>query len=839
MSTAQQLQEAADKATQASSQAKAWAIGPINSGIMTDSGLVPTIAEFIRVNQERADAAINAIGWVFAGDFTAGCTVTERNQYVLVVGGPGYRWDGVLPKVVSPGSSPTPIATGSWVLVGDVTLRGDLAAAGGAGLVGFQQGSIGSVSRTAESRLREIVSVKDFGAVGSGLVSDATKNTRAIQDAVNSGYSEIFVPDGSFYINDYITLPESVKKIRLSAGATIIQTVDKPIYYKAGAFVGGPIPIIGSPIKGSEMVSLNTGTYDNLMVDDWVFIRGSTRTPNVTAGSACACLRKVKSISTTTNVIHIDAPFYRDMGEGSLTRMYKVAMGGRVILEGGTYTSSMNQENYMVLFDFLLCEAPDLINVTYRDLGSTGLSLTHCVGGQWINCHVSNLRDDYATSHFGYGVALRGACRGYNFTSGVVHKVRHAITTATAGYSGIYQTNLPLPPGHNDAATTGEPEACVFGPNVWVYNSTNAAFDCHEQGYGITITPNANGCFDGVLLRCSDVAVIGGQIHNCRRAAVRSEFPASNATTTVDMHHRIHGTTITNTSVEGVQALGMLLEAVGAVVDISDVSITGSGGTGIFVADGVIAEINGGVVDGGVISTQSGIYFAGVGSSINGTRIRNNKFGIRSLSGRNKYRHVTFSNNEEDVSPLMMRDIMNDHCVPIDTFINGRYYTGTFGVPGTASIFGNGQFRVSPFTVREQITIDRIAAEVTTAGSSGALVRLGIYSSDGGGYPSTLVVDAGTIDATIVGPQEIAINEVLTPGLYWLGAAVQGNPTTVPALRSNASGGQTVGATSLSAAISSACVGYSNTFTGALADQFASGSNAGGAAPRIAIRIAP
>lgn len=71
----------------------------------------------------------------------------------------------------------------------------------------------------------------------------------------------------------------------------------------------------------------------------------------------------------------------------------------------------------------------------------------------------------------------------------------------------------------------------------------------------------------------------------------------------------------------------------------------------------------------------------------------------------------------------------------------------------------------SAFPIPIQMTFDRIGSYVYTTGAGNA--RLGIYNDDGG-YPGSLVLDAGLIDVSSGGRKEIEINQQLSAGLYWI-----------------------------------------------------------------------
>jgi hypothetical protein len=97
----------------------------------------------------------------------------------------------------------------------------------------------------------------------------------------------------------------------------------------------------------------------------------------------------------------------------------------------------------------------------------------------------------------------------------------------------------------------------------------------------------------------------------------------------------------------------------------------------------------------------------------------------------------------------------------------GNYYgvLGANSSTSTSSPAINYIYAV-PFLVLKTEAFDRISIYVNTLAIEGK-ARLGIYY-DSNTSPGALLLDAGEVDTSTTGAKEIAINQILAPGLYWL-----------------------------------------------------------------------
>jgi hypothetical protein len=88
----------------------------------------------------------------------------------------------------------------------------------------------------------------------------------------------------------------------------------------------------------------------------------------------------------------------------------------------------------------------------------------------------------------------------------------------------------------------------------------------------------------------------------------------------------------------------------------------------------------------------------------------------------------------------------------------------------------NNEIEAGVLFVPRSVTVDQIVVHVGVAASSASVGRMGIYAADANGRPSTLIVDAGTYDATSTGTKTITISPAVTlpQGVVFLAHVQQG-----------------------------------------------------------------
>lgn len=133
----------------------------------------------------------------------------------------------------------------------------------------YNEGSLGAVDRSLTARLRDFVSVKDFGVVGDGVTDD----TAAIQAAIDT-QEDVFFPEGNYRAVG-IVLDNNQQRIFSIATVLITKNGNGTVFSGSG----NDVRIEGISVRGDVDVALSAGyTGDNISMtgERFQFVRGGS-----------------------------------------------------------------------------------------------------------------------------------------------------------------------------------------------------------------------------------------------------------------------------------------------------------------------------------------------------------------------------------------------------------------------------------------------------------------------------------------------------------------------------------------------------------------------------------
>lgn len=207
----------------------------------------------------------------------SGAVTPNANPIVMDARGEAtIFWDGVYKVILKDSADSLVWTVDNISSTGDSVPLATLASSAGSSLVGFLQAGTGAVARTAQSKMRDIISVKDFGAAGNGSDDDTAEIQSAIDYLSASGGAVVF-PFGTYKTTSAITIYSNVH------------------------IIGDGFPTIHSATAGKNIFS-GSG-ISNVLIENIKFTgTGSSTAPTVSVGGYLTSSTGLVTIVNSSNI---------------------------------------------------------------------------------------------------------------------------------------------------------------------------------------------------------------------------------------------------------------------------------------------------------------------------------------------------------------------------------------------------------------------------------------------------------------------------------------------------------------------------------------------------------
>jgi hypothetical protein len=350
-------------------------------------------------------------------------------------------------------------------------LATQLASSAGAAGVGFIQSGAGAVARTVQAKLRDVVSVLDFGAVGDGVADDTTKIQAALTAA--AGKALYFPASSSFYaVIDELTIPTGTTVFGDGWGSKIKQTAANKNLFVAGKFcVIDGLHLIGRGTGATDFTK-NSGVFADLV--------GNFKVQNCFIeqfeGSGIE-VRRCRDYSITNNFLF-----------ANIWSTYLAGVPGASTADILLYSAQANSSRIIISGNFCLSNNSQGI---YADaLGGNGdviiannvcvtLDASTCTeGGAWTEFTFTT---NASALHRRHGIVIGYSNQSQNGPRAVIH----GNVCRNTGWTGIYKDGISQGPvliTANVCTNNGYGVSNPLSGGIWIYADGNERVENNYVG---------------------------------------------------------------------------------------------------------------------------------------------------------------------------------------------------------------------------------------------------------------------------------------------------------------------------------------------------------------------
>ena len=551
-------------------------------------------------------------------------------------------------------------------------------------VVAYTPTGTGAVPLTVEDKLRESVSVKDFGATGDGVVDD----TAAIQIALNSGFKNITGNGLTYKVTSALTISASditLQDMVLDTSATSGEIS----FITASGTQGSNVALTADSLTGSNTVTVgDTGTF---VVDGYAYI-SSNEVWSATQTVLLGQIVKIKSKTSTVLTLHDDVLYDFTHGSGGENAVVApIVPLNNLTFKDIKFIGANDLSNSQTALRLNKC-----FNVNVTNCNFSYYSYASVVFNRCIQSKVSNSSTRFARlSGLAYGFAILNGCYSVSVSDCFSQDQRHMVTIGDNEGINLY---IRITGNHAasaaDAGIDAHP-ACDFmvidGNTV---EAIGAAIDgIIFQGQNCVISNNivVGNLTQGIRVQAlteigtASAVVTGNSVSNIGSAG-------TNKGILIDQHTtgsvNSSGVIVSNNKISGSYEYGIYIVANDN--EINDLVVSGNAivdaatTAGIYVRSDTGASVSNLSITGNVVSSSGtqGIYLFAEGSTgdiakgnITGNTIGPADFGIRLI----KTSDIVISGNQNQGTSRKVNTttttgtVIDQSANPVITMTNSTY----------------------------------------------------------------------------------------------------------------------------------------------------------------------